>query len=197
MTTFFIFNLFGPLCLHGNWTHRIHGQMAPAKDYERVKIEGYKVEILTFVGLEFWITRVMVGNRSLNEANWPFLSLVFGHSASSIAFGSAYQSFHLVQVILLESRSRIGGRVHTDYSFGFPVDMGASWLVRLLLYFFGYRVLFSILQGICLIDQLLLICGYSGCMVSAMKIHWLHLFGVLGSSYTVPVVIIPSYMTMI
>ncbi|KAK6157914.1 hypothetical protein DH2020_012162 [Rehmannia glutinosa] len=33
-----------------------------------------------------------------------------------------------IQVILLESRDRIGGRVHTDYSFGFPVDLGASWL---------------------------------------------------------------------
>jgi hypothetical protein len=33
------------------------------------------------------------------------------------------------QVILLESRDRIGGRVHTDYSFGFPVDLGASWWV--------------------------------------------------------------------
>lgn len=39
--------------------------------------------------------------------------------------------FHLVdiflQVVVLESRDRIGGRVHTDYSFGFPVDLGASW----------------------------------------------------------------------
>ncbi|KAL8506881.1 hypothetical protein ACS0TY_017684 [Phlomoides rotata] len=32
------------------------------------------------------------------------------------------------QVMLLESRDRIGGRVNTDYSFGFPVDLGASWL---------------------------------------------------------------------
>ncbi|CAN6815275.1 unnamed protein product [Brassica oleracea] len=32
------------------------------------------------------------------------------------------------QVTVLESRDRIGGRVHTDYSFGFPVDLGASWL---------------------------------------------------------------------
>ena len=31
-------------------------------------------------------------------------------------------------VIVLESRDRIGGRIHTDYSFGCPVDMGASWL---------------------------------------------------------------------
>ncbi|KAF8048807.1 hypothetical protein N665_2397s0003 [Sinapis alba] len=32
------------------------------------------------------------------------------------------------KVTVLESRDRIGGRIHTDYSFGFPVDMGASWL---------------------------------------------------------------------
>ncbi|KAF8413543.1 hypothetical protein HHK36_001534 [Tetracentron sinense] len=32
------------------------------------------------------------------------------------------------QVVLLESRDRLGGRVDTNYSFGFPVDMGASWL---------------------------------------------------------------------
>ncbi|XP_030482890.2 polyamine oxidase 2 isoform X3 [Cannabis sativa] len=32
------------------------------------------------------------------------------------------------QVVVLESRDRLGGRVHTDYSFGFPVDLGASWL---------------------------------------------------------------------
>ena len=27
----------------------------------------------------------------------------------------------------MESRDRLGGRIHTDYSFGFPVDLGASW----------------------------------------------------------------------
>lgn len=31
------------------------------------------------------------------------------------------------QVTVLESRDRIGGRAHTDYSFGFPVDLGAAW----------------------------------------------------------------------
>ncbi|KAJ6369481.1 hypothetical protein OIU76_027831 [Salix suchowensis] len=32
------------------------------------------------------------------------------------------------KVVLLESRDRLGGRIHTDYSFGYPVDLGASWL---------------------------------------------------------------------
>ncbi|KAG6526192.1 hypothetical protein ZIOFF_016169 [Zingiber officinale] len=35
--------------------------------------------------------------------------------------------FFIPQVVLLESRDRIGGRVHTNYSFGFPVDMGAAY----------------------------------------------------------------------
>lgn len=33
-----------------------------------------------------------------------------------------------IKVVVLESRNRVGGRVHTNYSFGFPVDLGASWL---------------------------------------------------------------------
>lgn len=28
---------------------------------------------------------------------------------------------------MLESRDRLGGRIYTDYTNGFPVDMGASW----------------------------------------------------------------------
>ncbi|CAI5985525.1 unnamed protein product, partial [Closterium sp. NIES-64] len=31
-------------------------------------------------------------------------------------------------VVVLEARNRIGGRAFTDYSFGFPLDLGAAWL---------------------------------------------------------------------
>ena len=31
-------------------------------------------------------------------------------------------------VIVLEARDRIGGRMHTDRTAGFPVDLGASWV---------------------------------------------------------------------
>lgn len=40
------------------------------------------------------------------------------------------------KVILLESRERLGGRIHTDFSFGCPVDMGASWKVIFFLLLF-------------------------------------------------------------
>ena len=33
-----------------------------------------------------------------------------------------------VQVLLLEGRDRIGGRIHTDTSLGVPLDLGASWI---------------------------------------------------------------------
>ncbi|XP_051134744.1 polyamine oxidase 2-like isoform X2 [Andrographis paniculata] len=53
--------------------------------------------------------------------------IVIGAGFAGIAAARALHNASF-QVILLESRNRIGGRVHTDYSFGFPVDLGASWL---------------------------------------------------------------------
>ena len=32
------------------------------------------------------------------------------------------------QVTILEARDRIGGRIYTDKTLGFPVDLGASWI---------------------------------------------------------------------
>ncbi|MFM9033175.1 MAG: FAD-dependent oxidoreductase [Mycobacterium sp.] len=32
------------------------------------------------------------------------------------------------RVVVLEARDRIGGRIHTDRSWGVPVDLGASWI---------------------------------------------------------------------
>ncbi|CAK9169811.1 unnamed protein product [Ilex paraguariensis] len=53
--------------------------------------------------------------------------IVIGGGISGIAAAHILQNASF-KVILLESRDRIGGRIHTDYSFGCPVDMGASWL---------------------------------------------------------------------
>lgn len=53
--------------------------------------------------------------------------IVIGGGISGVAAARALQNASF-KVVLLESRDRIGGRIHTDYSFGCPVDMGASWL---------------------------------------------------------------------
>ncbi|GLJ53736.1 hypothetical protein SUGI_1146630 [Cryptomeria japonica] len=53
--------------------------------------------------------------------------IVIGGGFAGLAAARALQDASF-KVTLLESRDRIGGRVYTDYSFGFPVDMGASWL---------------------------------------------------------------------
>ncbi|XP_072983947.1 polyamine oxidase 5-like isoform X2 [Typha latifolia] len=47
---------------------------------------------------------------------------ISGIAAARTLFNASFE------VTLLESRDRLGGRVHTDYSFGCPIDMGASWL---------------------------------------------------------------------
>ncbi|CAA0814529.1 Probable polyamine oxidase 4 [Striga hermonthica] len=53
--------------------------------------------------------------------------IVVGGGISGIAAARMLQNASF-KVTLLESQDRIGGRIHTDYSFGCPVDMGASWL---------------------------------------------------------------------
>lgn len=53
--------------------------------------------------------------------------IVIGGGFGGIAAARALRNASS-KVVVLESRNRIGGRVNTDYSFGFPVDMGASWL---------------------------------------------------------------------
>ncbi|CAJ2639557.1 unnamed protein product [Trifolium pratense] len=39
-----------------------------------------------------------------------------------------YRQAATPMVVRLETRERLGSQIHTDYSFGFPVDLGASWL---------------------------------------------------------------------
>ncbi|PKU72856.1 putative polyamine oxidase 2 [Dendrobium catenatum] len=53
--------------------------------------------------------------------------IVIGGGFAGISAARALQNSSF-KVVLLESRHRIGGRAYTDYSFGFPVDMGAAWL---------------------------------------------------------------------
>ncbi|KAI4307718.1 hypothetical protein L6164_030875 [Bauhinia variegata] len=53
--------------------------------------------------------------------------IVIGAGISGIAAARILHDASF-KVTVLESRDRLGGRIHTDYSFGCPVDMGASWL---------------------------------------------------------------------
>ncbi|OAE34520.1 hypothetical protein AXG93_1515s1020 [Marchantia polymorpha subsp. ruderalis] len=53
--------------------------------------------------------------------------LVIGAGVAGLAAARVLQA-QSFKVVVLESRDRVGGRVYTDHSFGFPVDMGASWL---------------------------------------------------------------------
>ncbi|ONK67323.1 uncharacterized protein A4U43_C06F18950 [Asparagus officinalis] len=76
-------------------------------------------------------------NDSLDKASYcstverkptsPPSAIVIGSGFAGLAAAHALQNASF-KVVLLESRDRIGGRAYTDYSFGFPVDMGAAWL---------------------------------------------------------------------
>ncbi|CAO2833128.1 unnamed protein product [Amaranthus hypochondriacus] len=60
--------------------------------------------------------------------------IVIGGGISGVA-AARFLDNASCKVVLLESRDRLGGRIHTDYSFGCPVDMGASWKVLFYLIF--------------------------------------------------------------
>ncbi|KAJ0042625.1 hypothetical protein Pint_18295 [Pistacia integerrima] len=90
-----------------------------------------------------------------NNSSAPSV-IVIGAGISGLAAARVLSEASF-KVILLESRDRLGGRIHTDYSFGFPVDMGASWKVNLfkfvsldaifrLLYIFA---IYCQLHGVC------------------------------------------------
>jgi monoamine oxidase len=53
--------------------------------------------------------------------------IVIGAGIAGLAAAQALQNKGY-KVTVLEARQRIGGRIHTAYTMGFPVDMGASWI---------------------------------------------------------------------
>ncbi|KAF4381615.1 hypothetical protein F8388_021243 [Cannabis sativa] len=64
--------------------------------------------------------------RALHDASFQVMYMYIFAAGPPVSIVSLWKLF--VLVVVLESRDRLGGRVHTDYSFGFPVDLGASWL---------------------------------------------------------------------
>ena len=69
----------------------------------------------------------MASARHLKAANAPLDIVVIGGGIAGVAAASqlAAQGH---QVVMLEARSRLGGRINTDRSFAMPIDLGASWI---------------------------------------------------------------------
>lgn len=74
------------------------------------------------------ISGVFASSLSIKKKSTKPCVIVIGSGISGISAAHVLNNSTDFEVVLLESRDRIGGRIHTDYSFGCPVDMGASWL---------------------------------------------------------------------
>jgi len=69
-----------------------------------------------------------MNQQSLNRlSNQKPKVVIVGAGISGIAAASELHSKGF-DVLVLEGRSRIGGRIYTDTSLGAPVDLGASWI---------------------------------------------------------------------
>jgi polyamine oxidase len=53
--------------------------------------------------------------------------IVIGAGIAGLAAARSLVS-HGFKVVVLEARNRVGGRILTDHSLGFPLDLGASWI---------------------------------------------------------------------
>src|SRR5579883_433178 len=53
--------------------------------------------------------------------------IVIGAGIAGISTALRLKSYSY-DVVILEARERIGGRIHTDNSLGAPLDKGASWI---------------------------------------------------------------------
>ncbi|RDX79746.1 putative polyamine oxidase 2, partial [Mucuna pruriens] len=83
-------------------------------------------DVIYFFNFPPFVIALCYGDNSKQQERSPSV-IVIGAGMAGIAAARALHDASF-QVVLLESRERIGGRIHTDYSFGFPVDLGASWL---------------------------------------------------------------------
>ncbi len=54
--------------------------------------------------------------------------IVIGAGVAGLATAKRLMARGFTNIIVLEAQNRIGGRIFTDHSLGFPVDMGASWI---------------------------------------------------------------------
>ncbi len=54
--------------------------------------------------------------------------VIIGAGIAGLAAARALQSVGFTNITVLEGRNRIGGRIWTDRSLGFPLDLGASWI---------------------------------------------------------------------
>ncbi len=54
--------------------------------------------------------------------------LILGAGIAGLSAAYKLKAMNFTNIIVLEARNRIGGRVWTDRSLGMPADMGASWI---------------------------------------------------------------------
>lgn len=54
--------------------------------------------------------------------------VIIGAGIAGLAAAQSFKKHGFEDVIVLEGRDRVGGRIWTDKSIGMPVDLGASWI---------------------------------------------------------------------
>lgn len=106
--------------------------MYPSTNSEVINRRQFVATAVAAIAGSYGVPRVKAQNAPLPGVVAGRRVIVIGAGMSGLAAADRlvrqYGYSQPGQVIVLEASSRIGGRIHTDRSFGAAVDLGASWI---------------------------------------------------------------------
>lgn len=99
---------------------------------KRIKLKNYnelfsKITHLYFIKKQFICAALLLLVAPHSWAKHSYDTIIIGAGVAGL---TAAKQLHQAQqdVLIIEAKDRLGGRVHTDYNWGFAIDLGATWI---------------------------------------------------------------------
>lgn len=99
---------------------------------KRIKLKSYnellsKSTHLYFIKKQFICAALLLLVAPWSWAKHFYNTIIIGAGVSGLTAAKQLHQAHQ-DVLIIEAKDRLGGRVHTDYNWGFAIDLGATWI---------------------------------------------------------------------
>lgn len=86
-----------------------------------------KITHLYFIKKQFICVVLLLLIAPCSWAKHSYDTIIIGGGVSGLTAAKQLHQAHQ-DVLIIEAKDRLGGRVHTDYNWGFAIDLGATWI---------------------------------------------------------------------